>query len=47
MVHKIDDLPPFWKEAAAGRIYEQAKCSQTMQEIATRLFFLAKARCDS
>jgi tRNA(adenine34) deaminase len=38
MVHKIKDLPPFWRNEAAGRIYAQARCSPIMQEIAARLF---------
>jgi tRNA(adenine34) deaminase len=38
MVHKMDDLPPFWKEAAAGRIFAKARCSPVMEEIAKRLF---------
>jgi len=38
MVHKINDLPLFWKNAAAGRVYAQAKCSPIMQDIAARLF---------
>ena len=38
MVHKISDLPAFWKDAAAGRIFAQADCSPVMQEIAARLF---------
>jgi tRNA(adenine34) deaminase len=39
MVHKIGDLPLYWKEAAAGRTYAEANCSQAMKEIATRLFW--------
>lgn len=38
MVHKIADLPSFWKEATAGRIYAEAQCSPAMKEIAYRLF---------
>ncbi len=38
MVHKLSDMPPFWKNAAEGRIYAQADCSPIMKEIAGRLF---------
>jgi tRNA(adenine34) deaminase len=38
MVHKINDLPAFWKDAAAGRTYAEADCSPAMKEVAARLF---------
>jgi tRNA(adenine34) deaminase len=38
MVHKFNDLPPFWKDAADGRIYAEADCSPTLKDLATRLF---------
>ena len=38
MVHKIGDLPPFWRDAAAGRIYAEADCSPALKDLATRLF---------
>jgi tRNA(adenine34) deaminase len=38
MVSRMNDLPPFWRETAAGRIYAAAKCSPAMREIAERLF---------
>jgi tRNA(adenine34) deaminase len=38
MVHKLEDLPSFWKEAAKGNLYAEANCSPAMKEIADRLF---------
>lgn len=38
MVSRISDLPPFWKDAAAGRIYAAANCAPVMKEIAAQLF---------
>lgn len=38
MVHKMNDLPPFWKEAAEGRIYAEADCSPALKALAARLF---------
>jgi hypothetical protein len=38
MVHKTDDLPAFWKDAAAGQTYAEADCSPAMKEVAARLF---------
>jgi cytosine deaminase len=38
MVHKINDLPSFWKNLAAGRIYGVANCSPVMKGLAARLF---------
>jgi tRNA(adenine34) deaminase len=44
MVHKIDDLPSFWKDAAAGRIYIKANCSPAMEQMAARLFTSGRRR---
>jgi tRNA(adenine34) deaminase len=38
MVHKIKDMPPFWTNAAKGRIYAEADCSPAMKDIAACLF---------
>jgi cytosine deaminase len=38
MVTRMNDLPPFWRDAAAGRIYAAAKCTPAMREIAGQLF---------
>lgn len=38
MVHKFDDLPAYWKNAGAGRIYAEADCSPAMKDVAARLF---------
>jgi tRNA(adenine34) deaminase len=38
MVHKMSDLPLYWRDAAAGRTYAKADCSPAMEEIAARLF---------
>jgi cytosine deaminase len=38
MVHKLDDLPAFWREFAQGNLYAEANCSPAMKEIADRLF---------
>jgi tRNA(adenine34) deaminase len=38
MVHRISDLPSFWKNMTEGRIYAEANCSPAMKELAARLF---------
>jgi tRNA(adenine34) deaminase len=38
MGHKIQDLPTFWRELASGRIFEPARCSPELVEIAKALF---------
>jgi tRNA(adenine34) deaminase len=38
MAHKIQDLPTFWRELASGRIFEPARCSPELVEIAKSLF---------
>jgi tRNA(adenine34) deaminase len=38
MAHKIQDLPTFWRELASGRVYEQARCSPELADIAKALF---------
>jgi tRNA(adenine34) deaminase len=38
MVHKLEDLPSFWREFAQGNLYAEANCSPAMKEIADRLF---------
>jgi tRNA(adenine34) deaminase len=38
MVHKLEDLPSFWKELAQGNLYAEANCSPAMKEIAEHLF---------
>jgi cytosine deaminase len=38
MARRIDLLPPFWREAARGAVYEEAACSPAMKALARRLF---------
>lgn len=38
MAHRLDALPPFWREFAAGRDFRQAECSPTLRKIAEDLF---------
>ena len=38
MAHKMQDLPEFWRELAAGRSYERARCSPELVAIAKSLF---------
>ncbi len=38
MAHKIQDLPTFWRELASGRVYEPARCSPELVDIAKSLF---------
>jgi tRNA(adenine34) deaminase len=38
MAHKIQDLPAFWRELAAGRLFESARCSPELVAIAKALF---------
>jgi tRNA(adenine34) deaminase len=38
MVHKLADLPAFWRESAQGNIYAEANCSPAMKELAGRIF---------
>ena len=38
MAHKIQDLPAFWRELAAGRLFEPARCSPELVAIAKALF---------
>jgi cytosine deaminase len=38
MAHKIQDLPTFWRELASGRLYEPARCSPELVNIAKALF---------
>lgn len=38
MAHRIDQLPDFWREFAAGRDFRQAECSPTLKQLAEDLF---------
>jgi hypothetical protein len=38
MARKISNLPPFWRDRAAGKIYESANCSPELKDLAKRLF---------
>jgi tRNA(adenine34) deaminase len=38
MAHKIQDLPTFWRELASGRLFEPARCSPELVDIAKALF---------
>lgn len=38
MVHRLEDLPPFWREQARGRDFAPARCSPALREFATELF---------
>lgn len=38
MIQRIKDLPPFWRDMAAGNVYAPAKCSPELKDLATRLF---------
>jgi tRNA(adenine34) deaminase len=38
MAHKLQDLPEFWRELASGKIFEPARCSPELVEIAKALF---------
>jgi tRNA(adenine34) deaminase len=38
MAHKFSDLPTFWQELGAGRIFESARCSSELVAIAKALF---------
>jgi cytosine deaminase len=38
MAHKFADLPAFWQELGAGRVFEQARCSPDLIAIAKALF---------
>jgi tRNA(adenine34) deaminase len=42
MVHRINDLPPFWRDGALGRTYAEASCSPALKELASRLFQLGQ-----
>lgn len=38
MAHRMEHLPKFWREFAAGRDFRQAECSPTLRKIAEDLF---------
>ena len=38
MIQRIQDLPPFWRDMAAGNIYASANCSPELKDLAKRLF---------
>jgi len=38
MAQRLDQLPPFWREFAAGRDFRQAECSPVLRKIAEDLF---------
>ena len=40
MVHKIDDLPSIWTELTQSKVFDQATCSQQLQELAFEIFCL-------
>lgn len=40
MVHKMDDLPPFWLELAQGKMFRQAECSPDLANAANQIFLL-------
>lgn len=47
MGEKVKDLPPFWRNRASGQIFEPARCSAELRQIADRLFRHAMARRQS
>lgn len=44
MGHKIRDLPPFWRDRASVQIFEAARCSADLRQLADRLFRHSMAR---
>lgn len=40
MVHRMEDLPPFWIELGAGKVFAQARCSQELINAANEIFLL-------
>ncbi|HAR94530.1 MAG TPA: nucleoside deaminase [Deltaproteobacteria bacterium] len=44
MAHKMRNLPPFWQDRASGQIFEPARCSTHLKELAWQLFRHSMAR---
>jgi len=40
MVHRMEDLPPFWIELGAEKVFAQAQCSQELINAANEIFLL-------
>lgn len=40
MVHRMNELPPFWMELAQRKIFQQAACSPNLMEAANEIFCL-------
>jgi cytosine deaminase len=40
MVHRMNNLPPFWFELAQGKIFSQAQCSPDLVHAATQILLL-------
>lgn len=38
MVHRMNELPPFWMELAQRKIFQQAACSPNLMEAANEIF---------
>jgi tRNA(adenine34) deaminase len=38
MAYKLGDLPPFWRDRASGQVFEPARCSSELRQLARRLF---------
>lgn len=44
MGQKVRDLPPFWRDRALGQLFEPARCSVELKQLADRLFRHSMAR---
>ncbi|HKB40760.1 MAG TPA: deaminase [Gemmataceae bacterium] len=40
MVRRMDSLPPYWAEAARGKVFAQARCSPDLVRAAEQIFLL-------
>jgi cytosine deaminase len=40
MVHKIDDLPEVWHQLSENQLFDQAKCSKDLIDVAFQIFLL-------
>ena len=40
MVHRMEDLPPFWIKLGEGKVFAQSRCSQELTDAANGIFLL-------
>ena len=40
MVHKMEDMPPFWLDLSKGQVFGQANCSQDLINASNQIFLL-------